>query len=170
MTTVEEKAKEFEEQLREILKNEPYQTATKLRVQRLWNGYFRNCKPLQMPKVFIYFMRYEAVNGIKDLMITATKENEVVYSNFEKCSMQEYGDANVEKAVEGFCFNDNDVYIIYITKSTREHEDDILKHELGHVIENQMQRLIDSGKISYVKNQDGDCDLSKPFLVHEYNG
>jgi Zn-dependent peptidase ImmA (M78 family) len=123
-----------------------------------------------MPKMNIYFMSYESVNGIKHLLVTVAKENEVVYNNFKKTSIQEYGDVDVDKAVEGFCVAGDDDYLIYISKSTREHEDDILKHELGHVIENLMQRLIDSGKISCVKNQDGDCDLSKPFLVHEYNG
>ena len=61
MTTVEEKAIEFENRIRDIVKDEPYETATKLRVQRLWKSYFiKSCKPLQIPPVYIYFMRHES--------------------------------------------------------------------------------------------------------------
>ena len=168
MATIEEKQKLFEEKLREILKDEPYETATKLRVQRLWNVYFRNCKPLQMPKLYIYFMRNEAVNSIRNLVIEISKQNEYVYSNFEKCSMQEYGNVDFTKRIDGFCMcGGTEDYLIYITKGIRESEDKIIWHELGHVLEREMQRLIDCGKIGYVKNESGNMDLSKPFLVHK---
>jgi len=169
MTTMEELQNMFDGKLMEILKDEPYETATKLRVQRLWNVYFRNCKPLQMPKLYIYFMRNEAVNSIRNLLIEVAKHNEYVYSNFEKCSIQEYGDVNFDERLDGFCLagGTTEDYLIYVTKGTRESEDKIIWHELGHVLEREMQRLIDCGKIGYVKNESGNMDLSKPFLVHK---
>jgi hypothetical protein len=168
MTTVEEKAIEFENKIRDIIKNEPYETATKLRVQRLWNSYFVKGVKIQIPPVFIYFMRNEAVNSIRDVVLEEMCENEDLHNHVKETTIQEYGHADLSMRIDGFCYGGLNEYLIYVTKGTREFEDNILKHELGHVIENTIQKLIDSKRIEFLTFNGEDCNLSKPFLVHEY--